>query len=211
MHMMFISWSLITCILCSTLGEPLCHFFIFHPFSQIPNMNLCSDDPTSYGKTFTTAQTFQMIGSSIASPFWFNLSTRNRLFYFWFLPFSRILRMGYRASVYCNMFFQGAKPWRCRSFRRFGQHFPQCNNGIKTLWFSYLMRVSLSIQAFIHFRSIFRLLRIELEFFPIYKRSFSKSFDPKLGLPFFSGDFFKISWGVRKAVFPWPSRDFRET
>ena len=57
MHMMFISWSLITCILCSILGEPLCHFFFFHPFSRCPNINLCSDDPTSYGKIFTTAQT----------------------------------------------------------------------------------------------------------------------------------------------------------
>ena len=57
-HMMFISWILIhvTCILCSTLREPLCHFF-FHPFSWIPNINLCSDNSTSYGKIFTTAQT----------------------------------------------------------------------------------------------------------------------------------------------------------
>ena len=52
---MFISWSLITCILCSTLGEPLS--FFFHPFSRIPNINLCSDNPTSYGKIFTTTQT----------------------------------------------------------------------------------------------------------------------------------------------------------
>ena len=155
--------------------------------------------------------TYQMIGSSIALPFWFNLSTRNRLFYFWFLPFSRILRTGYRASIYCNKFFRGAKPWRCQSFCHFGQRFPQCNNGIKTLWFSYLMHVSRSIQAFMHFRSIFGLLRIKPKFFPIYKCSFSKSFEPKSGLSFFSGDFFKISWGVRRAVFPWPSCDFWET
>ena len=138
---------------------------------------------------YNRAKAYQMIGSSTASPFWFNLSTRNRLFYFWFLPFSRILRTGYRASVYFNTFFQGAKPRRCRSFRHFGQRFPQCNNGIKTLWFSYLMCVSYSIQALMHFRSIFGLLWIEPEFFPIYKHSFSKSFDPKLG-QFFWGEIF---------------------
>ena len=141
---------------------------------------------------YECADAYQMIGSSISSPFWFNLSTRNRLFYFWFLPFSRILRTGYRASVYCNTFFRGAKPRRCRSFRHFGQHVPQCNNGIKSLWFSYLMSVSHSIQAFMRFRSIFGLFQIEPEFFPIYKRSFSKSFDPKLRLSgFFFGRFFK--------------------
>ena len=131
------------------------------------------------------------IGSSIASPFWFNLSTRNRLLYFGFLPDTRILRTGNRASVYCNTFFRGAKLRRCQSFHHFGQRFPQCSNGIKTLWFSYLMCVSHSIQAFMRFRSIFGLLRIETGVFLIYKHSFSKSFDPKSGLSFFFGRFFK--------------------
>ena len=47
--------------------------------------------------------------------------------------------------------------------------------------------------------------------FSIYKCIFLKSFDSKSGFPFLSGDFFKkISWGLRKAIFPWTSRDLRE-
>ena len=56
-----------------------------------------------------------MIGSSVTSPFSFNLSTRNRLFYFWFLPLSRILRTGYSASVYCNTFFRVLGPINTRT------------------------------------------------------------------------------------------------
>ena len=63
---------------------------------------------------------------------------------------------------------------RCRSFCHFGQCFPQCNNGIKTLWFSYLIGVSHWIQAFMRFRSIFGLLRMEPEFFQFTSVAFQK-------------------------------------
>ena len=132
-----------------------------------------------------------LISGSIASPFWFNLSTRNRLFYFWFLPFSGILRMGYSALVYCNMFFfQGAKPRSFRSFCHFGHTIPQCNNAIKTLWFSCLMRFPHSFQAFMHFWSILGLLRIEPEFFQFTSIAFQKVSTPNQDFHFFGEVFF---------------------
>ena len=147
MHMIFISWSLITCILCSTLGEPLCHFFFFINFLEFPTL-------TSVLMIPRLTERFLRLHRRLSNDWQFNhfdltceQETDCFISGFWFLPVSRILRTGYRASLYCNTFIREAKPRRCRSFRHFGQRFPQCNNGIKTLWFSYLMRVSHSIPS----------------------------------------------------------------
>ena len=71
--------------------------------------------------------------------------------------------MGYSALVYCNTFFGEANPTRRQSFCQFvnsDNAIPQCNNSIKTLCFLCLMCFPHSIQAFMHFQSIFGLLRI---------------------------------------------------
>ena len=114
------------------------------------------------------------ICGSMASSFSFNLLTRNRLFYFWFLPLSRILRMGYSVLVYCNTFFRGAKPPRWRSFHHFGQRYPTPSRCFVFHVFSH------SIQSFMGFRLILGLLLIYIwttsdraRLFSIYKRSFS--------------------------------------
>ena len=71
------------------------------------------------------------IGSSITSPFCLTCQQETaRLFYFWFLPFSRILRTGYRASVYCNTFSWEQSPGDAYFFAILDNVFRQCNNGI---------------------------------------------------------------------------------
>ena len=107
--------------------------------------------------------------------------------------------MGYSALVYCNTFFRAAMPGDANLFAILDNAIPQCNNGIKTLYFfMFYMRFPHSIQAFMRFWSIFGLLWIYyLDYFgsnhagySIYKRSFLKSFDPKSGFLFLREIFF---------------------
>ena len=136
----------------------------------------------------------------------FDLICKNRLFYFWFLPFFRILRTGYRASVYCNTFFRGAKPRRSSDadlFAILDNIFPQCNNGIKIF------------NAFLPFSPSVYALSIDIwttsdraGVFSNLQASFSKSFDPNQDFLFFSGDFFKLCEAWEKLFFCYPPAIF---
>ena len=114
--------NLITCILCTMLGELLCHFFFTH-FLEIRTvtcvLTIRSDDLTlwqkkAYGKRFLRSRrrlkNWGSCRKAVKSHRHFDLPCQQAdCFYFWSLPFSRTLRTGYGASVYCNTFLLGSK------------------------------------------------------------------------------------------------------
>ena len=144
-------------------------------------------------------------------------SSRNRLFYFWFLPFSRTLRKGNSASVYCNTFFSGSKAPEMPIFSPFWTTLS--HNPITGSRLFFMFNVFPPFSPSVYALSIdIWTTDIYLDYFgsshagcSIYKHSFLKSFNPKSGFSFFREIFLKISWGMRKAVFPWPSHVFQET
>ena len=105
--------------------------------------------------------------------------------------------MEYSVLVYCNTFFQEAKPWRCRSFLHFGQHSP-------TMQLRHQDTLIFMFNAFSPFNPSIYVFLIAIWTtsdqagdFPIYKLSFSKKFRPKilifvLFLFFFLVFFFKF-------------------
>ena len=90
--------------------------------------------------------------------------------------------MGYSVLVYCNMFFRGAKPRRCQSFRHFGHRLSHNNDALLFMF-----------NVFTPFNpSVYGLLWTKPEFFQFTSVAFQKVFDPKSRFSFFRRFFFKF-------------------
>ena len=115
-----------------------------------------------------------LIGSSIASPFWFILSTRNRLFYFWFLLF-----LGSWGQVIVLQFivtrsFGEQSPGDANLFAILDNTFPQCNTTASRR-FDFHIKCMSPIQSKHLCTFDWYLEYFDLARFPIYKHSFQKN------------------------------------